>query len=191
MDHYYDENGELQTVYSVAEKLYPSRIAGYIGLKDGVWLLPDKLRRIYQETTNALTSDQHVLTGIGVRAILETLCKDQAAKGRTLFEQIDDLVQQGVLTPGRAAVLHQLRTLGNLAAHEVEPHNPQQLGLAMIVLDHLLEEVYILPAKAKKLFPPISGPTVTAPVIAALPPLPPGTVSVFPPFPGVPLPPSS
>jgi len=172
VNQWYDDNGEVQAEHTINEKLYPSRIAGYVGLKDEVWLLPDKLRRIYQETTHALTSDQPILTGIGVRAILETLCRDKAAKGSSLFSQIDDLVKQGVLTQVRADVLHQIRTLGNLAAHEVEPHAPAQLGLAMTVLNHLLEEVYILPEKAKRLFPPI--PTRVAPTLgtATLPPLP-------------------
>ncbi|WP_428983761.1 DUF4145 domain-containing protein [Rhodoferax mekongensis] len=151
-DHYIDTYGNDELVYRITEKLYPPRIYGYSGLGEDRWLLPDSLRRIYDETSSALTTDQPVLTGIGVRAILETLCKDKAADGGNLFKQIDDLVSKGILTPARASVLHQIRTLGNLSAHEVAPHTPAQLSLAMTVVDHLLEEVYILPAKTQRLF---------------------------------------
>lgn len=158
-DHCTDEFGNDELVYTITEKLYPPRIYGYSGLGEDRWLLPDSLRRIYDETSSALTTDQPVLTGIGVRAILETLCKDKAANGNNLFKQIDDLVSKGILTPARASVLHQIRTLGNLSAHEVAPHTPAQLSLAMTVVDHLLEEVYILPEKTQRLF---SGLTPTA-----------------------------
>lgn len=158
-DYRTDEYGNEELVYQITEKLYPPRIYGYSGLGEDRWLLPDSLRRIYDETSSALTTDQPVLTGIGVRAILETLCKDKAANGNSLFNQIDDLVSKGILTPARASVLHQIRTLGNLSAHEVAPHTPAQLSLAMTVVDHLLEEVYILPEKTQRLF---SGLTPTA-----------------------------
>ncbi|PLC03014.1 hypothetical protein CY658_24290 [Variovorax sp. RO1] len=169
IDHWYDENGELQSEYAILEKLYPPRISDYVGLKTDLWLLPDKLRSIYQETSQALTAQQPVLTGIGVRAILETLCKDKAAAGKTLFDQIDDLVKKQLLTPARAAILHQIRTLGNKSAHEVAPHTPPQLSLAMSVVDHLLEEVYIIPNKAQQQFASFAPP----PAAASLPPLPP------------------
>jgi hypothetical protein len=163
-DHYIDEYGSEDIVHTITEKLYPPRIYGYSGLGEDRWRLPDSLRRIYDETSSALTTDQPVLTGIGVRAILETLCKDKAANGSNLLTQIDDLVTKGILTPARASVLHQIRTLGNLSAHEVAPHTPAQLSLAMKVVDHLLEEVYILPEKTQRLF---SG---LAPTANILPP---------------------
>lgn len=152
IDHYLDEYGDERTAYVITEKLFPPRNSAYSGLGEDRWLLPDTLRRIYDETSSALIADQPVLTGIGVRAILETLCKDKAAKGSNLFNKIDDLVSQGILTPVRANVLHQIRTLGNLSAHEAAPHTPAQLSLAMAVVDHLLEEVYILPEKTQRLF---------------------------------------
>ena len=162
-DHYTDEEGEEEWVYTITEKLYPPRIDGYAGIGEDRWLLPDTLRRIYDETSSALIADQPVLTGIGVRAILETLCKDKAAKGNNLFKQIDDLVTQGILTPGRASVLHQIRTLGNLSAHEAAPHTPAQLSLAMAVVDHLLEEVYILPEKTQRLFSGLAPTAISKP----------------------------
>lgn len=115
-------------------------------------LLPADLKRIYEETLNALNSDQPVLSGIGVRAIIETVCKEKGTTGRTLYDKINDLVTQGVLTNDGASILHKLRTLGNDAAHEVKPHTQSQLGLAFDVIDHLLKGVYILPHHASAKF---------------------------------------
>lgn len=186
MDHYIDEYGDEVMVYTTTEKLYPPRIYAYSGLGEDRWLLPDTLRRIYDETSTALIADQPVLTGIGVRAILETLCKDKAAKGNNLFKQIDDLVSQGILTPVRSSVLHQIRTLGNMSAHEAAPHTPAQLSLAMAVVDHLLEEVYILPEKTQRLFSGLAPIAISTPSpIVTSQPLSPATPNSIPVLPTV------
>ncbi|QVL49073.1 MAG: DUF4145 domain-containing protein [Thiocapsa sp.] len=115
-------------------------------------LLSEEIRRIYGETLQALNESQPVLCGIGIRAIIETVCKDKSAQGGTLNDKIDSLVASGVLTKDGAQVLHRLRVLGNSAAHEVKPHSLRELGLAFDVVDHLLLGVYILPEHAKTTF---------------------------------------
>ncbi len=136
---------------SIHEELFPSPYEGRQPLSD-VNLLPDKIQRIYKDSLTALNSQQEVLCGIGVRAIVETVCKDKSAAGRKLFQKINSLVSIGVLTQDGANILHKLRTLGNNAAHEVKPHTSKELGLAFDVLDHLLLGVYILPEHAKQTF---------------------------------------
>jgi hypothetical protein len=108
--------------------------------------------RIYEETIKAMNNDQAVLTGIGIRALIETVCRDKAAAGANLLKKIDSLVKLGVLSPEGAAILHKVRTLGNQAAHEVKPHKPEQLALAMDVVENTLQSVYILPHHAKNTF---------------------------------------
>lgn len=129
---------------------YPNPEAGRLTIKD-ISLVPSELQRIYSETLFALNNGQRVLAGIGVRAIVETVCKDKQTKG-TLYERINELVSLGVLTHEGSNILHELRILGNEAAHAVTPHSNMQLGLAMDVIDHLLQGVYILPHHAKKTF---------------------------------------
>jgi hypothetical protein len=138
--------------YPVYENLYPSRIEGRKGINDGIFYLPSKVRRIYEETRQALNSRSPILVGIGLRALVETVCKEEEAEGSNLFNQIDGLVAKNILTPAGAKILHSIRTLGNEAAHEVKPHNDKQLSLAMDVVEHLLADVYILPKRVEAEF---------------------------------------
>jgi hypothetical protein len=138
--------------HTIYESVYPSRIAGRIGLGADVSYLPATVRRIYEETQIALMGASPVLSGIGLRALLETVCKEKAAVGRDLLKKIDYLVTANVLTPASAAILHKIRTLGNAAAHEVKPHSEKQLGLAMDIVEHLLRDVYILPRQVEAEF---------------------------------------
>lgn len=150
--HYYDDQGVEQFEPNVSESLYPPRAEGFKGLGDSLEILPEEIGRIYKETLDALKSGLPVLAGIGLRAILETVCKNRSATGRSLFEKIDSLVALRILTPDQAKVLHQVRTLGNDAAHEVAPHSIKQLAIAFFVVEHLLQDVYILPVKLAQEF---------------------------------------
>ena len=87
------------------ETLYPSRTEGRKVLSD-VRLLPDDLERIYRETVGSLNAALPVLTGIGIRAIIETVTKEKKASGNDLSAKIDGLVALGVLTPPGAEILH-------------------------------------------------------------------------------------
>lgn len=76
----YDGDGE----YVVDENIYPSRVDGIKGLGDDAYYLPTSVRRIYDETLQALSNQSSVLAGIGLRALLETVCKEKNANGRDL-----------------------------------------------------------------------------------------------------------
>ena len=132
--------------------IYPARVDGIKGFGNDIRYLPINVRRIYDETLQALSNQSPILAGIGLRALLETVCKDKHATGNILLEKIDSLVSKHVLTPASASFLHKIRTLGNSSAHEVKPHSDKQLELAMNIVEHLLKDVYILPKQVESEF---------------------------------------
>jgi len=50
--------------------------------------------------------------------------------------------------------------MGNNAAHEVKPHKTEELVIAMRVIEHALQGVYILPKQAEGLLSAFSKPDV-------------------------------
>lgn len=148
-DFVYDEE-EQTTLYVEKVDLYPSRVAGRHQLRQAHFL-PPSVSPIYDETHGALANKQPILAGVGIRALVETVCNEKGAAGYSLENKIDDLVTKGLLTQAGAETLHSMRILGNEAAHQVKPHSDQTLNLAMDVVEHLLTDVYILPAATKKL----------------------------------------
>lgn len=147
----YFETYDNEIEYRLSIDIYPDPIEGRTPLEDS-YLFPPQLRDIYIETLKSINSNQPILTGIGIRAIVETVCKDKNTSGNNLYDKINDLVTQGVLTNDGAEILHKLRTMGNDSVHKVKPHTVGQLNLAIDVIDHLLLGVYILPIKAKQSF---------------------------------------
>ena len=143
---YDPEEGLIETV-----RVFPEPAKARHPIEDEL-TLPANLRRIYRETVNSLNLQQPVLAGIGIRAIIETVVKEQNATGKDLQKKIDSLVSTGVLTKAEASILHKLRVLGNKAAHEVKAHSPKELLLALDVIEHLLKAVYILPDQVSETF---------------------------------------
>lgn len=134
----------------VKRELFPGRIAGRPPLSD-TYLLPWDIQRIYEESRSALMQNLPVLTGIGIRAIVETVCKDKGAQGNDLYHKINSLTALNFITETEAAVLHDLRFMGNEAAHKVKAHTQEELNLAFTVVEHLLNTVYLLAEQAKRL----------------------------------------
>lgn len=142
---YLDHRDEVET-----EQLFPGRIAGRKSLRN-VHLRPLSVRNVYRETHAAMCNKQPMLAGVGIRMLVEAICKEKKAKGRDLEKRIDDLVATGVLTPSGAAILHKARFLGNVAAHEATAPSENALDAAMEVAEHLLVSVYLLSQVAKRL----------------------------------------
>jgi len=132
------------------DKIYPSRIVGRAEM-DGVYELPHGLARVYRETHAAICNNLNILAGIGMRAIVEAVCTEKGATGKDLKERIDGLVTLGLITNDGGKILHSIRLMGNKAAHEAKANTQIELGIALDVIEHLLQGVYILPKRASKL----------------------------------------
>jgi Domain of unknown function (DUF4145) len=134
----------------VIETLYPPRYTQRPQLPDSAWL-PSKIKSIYDETHFTLCNRQLILTGIGIRALIESVCKDKNASGADLHKRIKDLVNSGNLKQGEADILQKLRIMGNKAAHEVKSDSERTLAKAFDIVEHLLINVYLLELRARQL----------------------------------------
>jgi len=142
----YDEDG--QAVATIT--LFPSRIARRPPLSD-LYHLPPELQRVYEETRSGLMQNLPILVGIGIRAIVETVCNDKRRSARDLAGKIQQLVDDGFITRVDGDILHDLRFMGNEAAHKTKAHSQEELNLAFDAAEHLLDSVYLLPQRAQKL----------------------------------------
>ena len=146
--NYDPETGEQSLDENVG--LYPNRLAGRKQVKD-MYLLPDEVLKIYKETHGALCGRLNILAGIGIRALVESVCREKEAQGGNLKNKIDDLVIKGVLTRDSADTLHGTRLLGNNSAHETIAASDDELDIAMDIIENLIKNVYVIPQKAKRL----------------------------------------
>jgi len=142
------ETGDERPV--ARRQLFPRRSAGRSMLEDREEL-PSEVRLVYEEAHNAFTNDLPIMTGFGIRAIIEAVCKAKGMQGNDLKVRIDALVQAGHVTKDGATILHSLRFMGNDAVHEMRAHKDGELSAAFQVAENLLQNVYIIPKLAENL----------------------------------------
>ncbi len=138
------------------------------GLSKDFYYVPPKLRRIYRETIDCFNNDALTLCAAGLRAIIEGICADQGISkgpvtiklkdGSTKIEthsnlegKIAGLCEKGILTQASTEILHEHRSLGNDAVHELDQPSTAELGYAIDIIEVTLETLYELPEKADSL----------------------------------------
>ena len=160
------ENGETVQLYP--ERSIDSRIEKEFSN------LPHLLREIYHESVNCYNNNLRILCAAGLRAIIEGICSSQkitdgpvykedgitpalkkdgitSVRSNKLDGQIAGLHEKGILTKASADILHEYRFLGNEAMHELHKPTKEVLGLAMDIIEHMLNDLYDIPDKAEDL----------------------------------------
>jgi hypothetical protein len=109
---------------------------------------------------------------IMVRRTLEEICDERAAKGKNLRERIKDLRSKVILPPELFEAMHELRLLGNDAAHieakTFEEIGKDELEAAILFTKEILKGVYQYKGLLSKLqalkknsnVPPVGAPQV-------------------------------
>jgi len=148
-------------------QLFPKRSSDTLTKKD-FYEIPRQLRRIYYEVIESFNNDLLISCAAGLRAIIEGICSEKKikngeveftdGKGITKIDRksnlqgkIAGLAEKNILTKSNADILHEHRFLGNEALHELSQPSVTELRLAIEIIEHLLENIYELPSKAKDL----------------------------------------
>jgi hypothetical protein len=118
---------------------------------DGKLLIPVSVWKMYKETIEALNANIRTLAGGGLRATVEAICLDNNIRQGNLQTKIDQLTKQNLLTAAQAELLHEERYLGNAALHELETPATQDIEDGLRIVEGLINTIYILPSKAKRL----------------------------------------
>ena len=145
------------------EELYPDSEENV--RKEQVYkALPFSLSEIYREVIIAYNKNLVLLAAVGIRTILEGICKDKKVyKGlvpnedgkehnrKSLEGKIYGLLQNGLISETQTSALHELRFLGNNAVHDLEEPSREELKTALDIIEHMIDDLYELPLKSKKL----------------------------------------
>jgi hypothetical protein len=151
---YPNHDGEWQVPEE--NSAYPKVLQGHVGI-EGVFHLPDVVGEIYTEVLKAITEDARILAGLGLRGVVEAVCNDLEIAGRTLESRINKLAIAGHISKSDAERLHAIRFIGNDAAHEIRRPHDGALRVALKIVEHLLQSVYILEKEVEgRLEPTIS-----------------------------------
>lgn len=113
--------------------------------------LPERLDRIYRETVQAFNIENQILTAVGLRSLVEGICKDKeiGRSGHNLEKRIEKLEE--ILPNHIVEDLHEFRFMGNEAVHELGAPSEEDLRIAIEICEDLLNYIYELDYKVKQL----------------------------------------
>jgi len=157
-DHEWD--GRTETLYPKREpEAQPAKSFKHV---------PQFIVDVYEQTVLAYNNESYVLCAAGLRVIVEGVCEFTGVKdgpvtwtgkdgilkqgrSRKLVGKIAGLCEKGILTSQYADILHEHRFLGNDAVHDLEGPAQRELRLAIEIIEHILEQIFVIPPKAERL----------------------------------------
>ena len=133
---------EVERVY------YPTRRTSAIRPKRFLHIGP-QLGQIYGELIDSFNTGSLLLCSIGLRALLEGVCKDKGISEGNLERKIDSL-SKFVPSLNVIEALHTFRVAGNDAAHELQPPSSEEMAKKIEIVEDLLNALYLLDYKASQ-----------------------------------------
>lgn len=115
-----------------------------------IYLVPDIVREIYGESVLAVQAGALTLAGLGLRGTIEAVCNDRNISGRNLEVRISRMASQGLISAKDSERLHAIRFLGNDAAHEIKKPRQSQISVALKIINHLIQSVYLLEIEMRR-----------------------------------------
>lgn len=113
--------------------------------------LPPIVRNLYMEVESSFSIETPILSGIGLRTLLESICIHQEITGRNLKDKIDNLHKKGLIAAKDLPVLHNLREIGNITVHQIKKSNQKTLDYSLEILNHTLKSLYVIPSLHTKI----------------------------------------
>lgn len=135
----------------VSYDFFPSR--NQLAVFEKAYELPTALNDLYSETVNAINNGSPTIAGIGIRGLIETICKEEKIEGSNLEHKIDSLFNAGKISRDNKDILQSLRSIYNKSAHESFKPSKEQLHVSLEIIELLLKQLYIHSYLAKKHFP--------------------------------------
>lgn len=133
---YIDPNG-VQT----DEKIYPLRKSKYRDIKT-FRILPKKIETIYRESIDAFNNGINILCAVGLRSIIEGVCKDKNIQEKYLPQKIEKLREYRFISNSLADTLIEQKVLGDTAIHQLERPLEEELDISIDIIEHLIYGMY-------------------------------------------------
>ncbi|RBP75290.1 uncharacterized protein DUF4145 [Shewanella putrefaciens] len=135
-----DYGGQLAPkLFSKTEMVYPTSLSSNFSIPHEVRVTYDSAKRIQW-----LNSEAFVLS---IRKCIEITCKLHGIEKGTLEKKLKNLCVQLEIPEMIAKVAHNIRLVGNQAAHDINDINPVNIQKIDELFNVLMDYIYVLPAK--------------------------------------------
>jgi hypothetical protein len=138
------------TVEKVLVTYFPERSSDYLMTRNFIGL-PMNVQSIYKESIEAYNHGLYTLCAAGLRSLVEVVCGELQIDEGNLKRKIQKLGELRQLAQTSAESLQAHRFLGNYALHRNETPDKEELKTAIELVEHVLNEIYLVPTLKEKL----------------------------------------
>src|SRR5262249_16155916 len=97
-----------------------------------------------------LAANNLVLPMMGERALVDMVMIDQIGDVGNFRQKLEAFRSAGYITSAKKDILYAALDAGSAASHRAHiPGSKDQVDMVIDIVDHLLQDMYVLPAKAK------------------------------------------
>ncbi|MDT0545610.1 DUF4145 domain-containing protein [Streptomyces lonegramiae] len=111
---------------------------------------PSLVREIFREAALAEAAGAYRLAGVGYRAVVEQIAKEQGATGSNLHNRITSLAAQGV-PQNIVDAFHEARIVGNDAVHDGLAYSSEEIADIAELIDEAVFILYVQPAQRARM----------------------------------------
>ncbi len=112
--------------------------------------VPEKVRDLFHEAGRAEAVEAFRLAGVGYRSVVEAICKERGAEGKSLHAMIGDLARLNVPQPVIDG-FHEARMLGNDSVHEGLEYAPDEVADVAGLIEEAVLVLYVQPAERQRM----------------------------------------
>ena len=126
------------------ETLYPKTTIDYTGV-------PENIKTAFESALKVKNIDLAICS-LALRRVLEAICKEKGANGKTLELMISDMINRGILPQMFDDACWIVRQLGNSAAHaDSAKFTVYQVDQTIDFMQNIISYLYSLPIKMQKM----------------------------------------
>jgi len=138
------EDEFCQGYHTFVETLYPQSTLDYKGV-------PQNIKTAFESALKVKNIDSAICS-LALRRVLEAICKDKGATGRTLELMVKDMIDRGILPEMFNDACWIIRQLGNSAAHgDIRNFSIHQVDQTILFMQDIINYLYTLPVKMQEL----------------------------------------
>lgn len=117
--------------------------------------IPSSIRKSFEEAIDCFSYKNFRAAAVMIRRTVDQICQDKKAEGRDLYDRIEQLKTRIILPPEFFSGMHNLRMLGNDAAHTeakiFEEIGEDEINISISFTKQIIEAVYQYDELLKKL----------------------------------------
>ncbi|MFF4751765.1 DUF4145 domain-containing protein [Streptomyces sp. NPDC002514] len=111
---------------------------------------PPLVRDVFREAALAEVSGAYRLAGVGYRAVVEQIVKEQDATGSNLYNRIASLADLGV-PQNIVDAFHEARIVGNDAVHDGLAYSSEEIADVAELINEAVFVLYVQPAQRARM----------------------------------------